>query len=399
MRYGFGDVVLDTDRFELRRAGEPVHVEPQVFAVLNVLLERRDRVVPKTELLDEVWGDRFVSESALTSRIKAARKAVGDDGTAQRVIRTVHGRGYQLIAEVTEEAIEVTSASLSYAPSLDQEIRFCTTADGHRLAYATIGEGPPLVRAAHWITHLDYDWHSPVWRHWLEGLAQGRTLVRYDERGCGLSDHDVRDLSMDALVQDLETVVDALELDRFPLLGVSQGGPVAMAYADRHPDRVSRLILVGTYVRGRRQRAQSDEERREASLQVELARLGWGREDPTFRRFFTSSFIPDAPPELWEAFAELLRRTTSAENAARLMETWSDIDVSEVASRLDLPTLILHARGDLRSPFEQALQLGALIKGSRVVPLDSSNHLLRADEPAWTHLLSEVDAFLADDAP
>ena len=172
MRYAFGDVVLDTDRFELRRGGEPVHVEPQVFSVLMLLVERRHRVVHKTELLDEVWGDRFVSESALTSRIKAARQAVGDDGTAQQVIRTAHGRGYQLIAEVTEEAGEPALSSLPDPPSLDQEIRFCTTKDGHRLAYATIGEGPPLVRAAHWITHLDYDWHSPVWRHWLEGLAR-----------------------------------------------------------------------------------------------------------------------------------------------------------------------------------------------------------------------------------
>lgn len=400
MRYEFDEMVLDTDRYELRRAGEPVHVEPQVFDVLALLFERRHRVVHKTELLDEVWGDRFVSESALTSRIKAARAAVGDDGTAQRVIRTVHGRGYQLIADVTEVAapsVEAERPLLSDDSALDQQIRFCTNPEGERLAYATIGNGPPLVRAAHWITHLDYDWHSPVWRHWLEGLARGRTLVRYDERGCGLSDHDLKEWSLDAFVEDLETVVDALGLERFPLLGLSQGGPVAMAYAQRHPERVSRLILVGTYVQGRLTRAQTEEERREAALQVELARVGWGREDPTFRRVFTSSFIPDAPPELWEAFAELLRRTTSADNAARMIETWSDIDVSDIASSLDLPTLILHARNDLRAPFEQALVLGSLIRGSRVVPLDSRNHLLRADEPAWEHLLSEVDAFLAED--
>lgn len=397
MRYAFADVVLDTDRYELRRDGELVHVEPQVFAVLTVLLERRQRVVLKTELLDEVWGDRFVSETALTSRIKAARQAVGDDGSAQRVIRTVHGRGYQLVAEVTEEPGEGSPSGLSAVPSLDQEIRFCTTEDGHRLAYATIGEGPPLVRAAHWITHLDYDWHSPVWRHWLEGLARGRTLVRYDERGCGLSDHDVDEWSLEAFVDDLETVVDALGLERFPLLGLSQGGPVAMTYADRHPERVSHLILVGSYAQGRLRRARSEEERREAEVQIELARLGWGREDPTFRRFFTSSFIPDAPAELWEAFAELLRRTTSADNAAHMIETWANVDVVDVAQRLEVPTLILHARDDLRAPFEEALRLGSLIRGSRVIPLDSANHLLRADEPAWEVLLAEIDGFLAAD--
>jgi pimeloyl-ACP methyl ester carboxylesterase/DNA-binding winged helix-turn-helix (wHTH) protein len=396
VRYQFGDVVLDTDRYELRRAGEPVHVEPQVFDVLAHLLANRDRVVPKTELLDTVWGDRFVGESALSSRIKAARQAVGDDGSAQKVIRTRHGRGYRFVADVRVADGEPRSRPGYGAPPLEQVIRFCTTSDGVRLAYATVGHGPPLVRAAHWITHLDYDWHSPVWRHWLEGLANGRTLVRYDERGCGLSDHDIEEWSLDAFVHDLETVVDELGLGRFPLLGVSQGGPVAIAYADRHPERVSRLMLIGSYAQGRRRRARTEEERREAGLQVEIARVGWGRDDPTFRRFFTSSFIPDASPELWDAFAELLRRTTPAENAAQLLAAWAEIDVTEAARRIEVPTLILHARDELRVPFEQARQLAALIPGSRLVPLDSRDHLLLPDEPAWARFLEEVDAFLAE---
>jgi pimeloyl-ACP methyl ester carboxylesterase/DNA-binding winged helix-turn-helix (wHTH) protein len=396
VRYLFGDAELDTDRYELRRGGEPVHVEPQVFDVLMHLLEHRDRVVSKNDLLDAVWGDRFVSESALTSRIKAARQAVGDDGSTQRIIRTVHGRGYQ-IAAVVEAKPGEASTSRAADPSLEQHIRFCTTTDGVQLAYATIGEGPPLVRAAHWITHLDFDWHSPVWRHWLEGLARGRTLVRYDERGCGLSDHDVDEWTLEAFVRDLETVVDALGLERFPLLGVSQGGPVAVTYAVRHPERVSRLVLVGAYAEGRIQRARSDEQLREAELQIELARIGWGRDDPTFRRFFTSSFIPDAPPELWESFAELLRRTASADNAAKLIETWSDIDVTETAKQVDVPTLIFHARDELRVPFDQARRFAALIPDSRLVPLDSRNHLMRADEPAWANFLDELDAFLAED--
>jgi pimeloyl-ACP methyl ester carboxylesterase len=397
VRHLFGDLVLDTDRYELCRAGEPVHVEPQVFDVLALLLANRHRVVPKTELLDTVWGDRFVGESALSSRIKAARQAVGDDGSAQKVIRTVHGRGYRFVADVRVADGQPRSRPGDGAPPPEQVIRFCTTSDGVRLAYATVGHGPPLVRAAHWITHLDYDWHSPVWRHWLEGLANGRTLVRYDERGCGLSDHDIGEWSFDAFVHDLETVVDELGLERFPLLGVSQGGPVAIAYADRHPERVSRLVLIGAYAQGRSRRARTEEERREAALQVEVARVGWGRDDPTFRRFFTSSFIPDASPELWDAFAELLRRTTPAENAAQLLATWSDIDVAEAARRIEVPTLILHARDELRVPFEQARQLAALIPGSRLVPLDSRDHLLRPDDPAWGRFLDEVDAFLAED--
>jgi DNA-binding winged helix-turn-helix (wHTH) protein/pimeloyl-ACP methyl ester carboxylesterase len=395
VRYRFDDCILDTTRYELMRGGELVHVEPQVIEVLTHLVAHRDRVVAKAELLDAVWGHQFVSESALTTRIKQLRRAVGDSGREQRTVQNVYGRGYRFVAAVDE--VDASERTMLPIPAgLRQEIRFCTTGDGTRLAYATVGSGPPLVRAAHWITHLDYDWQSPVWRHWLVGLARHRTFVRYDERGCGLSDHDVDDFSLEAWVQDLETVVDDLGLDCFPLLGVSQGGAVAVAYAARHPERVSHLVLFGAYAEGRVRRATTDELQREAALQVEMVRLGWGRDDPAFRRFFTSSFTPDAPPELWESFAELLRRTTSAENAARLLETWGQIDVIEEASRVRAPTLVLHARDELRVPFEQARLLASLIPGARFVPLASRNHLLRADEPAWSQFLAEVDAFLGD---
>ncbi|HEX9260149.1 MAG TPA: alpha/beta fold hydrolase, partial [Acidimicrobiales bacterium] len=186
-----------------------------------------------------------------------------------------------------------------------------------------------------------------------------------------------------------------LGLDRFPLLGVSQGGAVAVAYAARHPERVSQLVLYGAYVEGRARRATTDEQRREAALQVEMVRLGWGRDDPAFRRFFTSSFVPDAPPELWESFAELLRRTSSAENAARLLESWAEIDVSDEARRVTAPTLVLHARDEIRVPLEQGRRLASLIPGARFVPLASRNHLLRVDEPAWEQFLREVEAFLS----
>jgi DNA-binding winged helix-turn-helix (wHTH) protein/pimeloyl-ACP methyl ester carboxylesterase len=394
VRYAFADCVLDTGRYQLFRDDDPVHVEPQVFDVLAHLIEHRSELVTKTDLLDRIWGDRFVSEAALTSRVRAARQAVGDSGAAQRVIRTVHGRGYQFVAEVTESEDDRPHPLAMPRTELEQLIRFCTSSDGVRLAYATVGTGPPLVRAAHWLTHLDFDWHSPVWHHWLVGLAEGRQFIRYDERGCGLSDHEIDDFSLDAWVRDLEAVVDALELESFPLLGVSQGGPVAIAYAARHPDRVSHLVLVNTYCRGRWTRALTDDDLSETQVEMELVRLGWGRDDPTFRRFFTSSVIPDAPPELWEAFAELLRRTTSAENALRLMDTWRRLDVSDEVGQIIAPTLVMHSRDELRVPFEQGCELAALIPGSRLVPLDSRNHLLRADEPAWAVFLAELNRFL-----
>ena len=402
MRLTFGDVLLDTDRFLLERAGEPVHVQPQVFEVLSHLVLNRDRVVPKTELLDTVWGDRFVSESTLTSRIKAARRVVGDDGEVQGVIKTIHGRGYRWVAdvEVADGATggeRVTAIATPDPRRLEQRIRFCEASDGVRLAYATVGQGPPLVRAAHWMTHLDYEWDSPVWRHWMEGLSRGRTFIRYDERGCGLSDQDPRDISFEAFVRDLETVVDDLGLERFPLLGLSQGGPVAVEYAVRHPERVSRLILIGAFVIGRVARATTPEQRREAEMQAELIQMGWGREDPSFRLYFSSTFMPDADPQLWSDFAALMRRTTSAENALRLNNVSVNMDVREAATKVRVPTLILHGRNEVRIPFSQGREYATRIRGSRLVPLDTRNHLMQRDEPAWAQALREIDAFLAED--
>jgi len=204
MIYVFGDCELDLGRYELRRAGAVQPVEPQVFDVLALLLRERERVVPKEELLDAVWGSRFVGESALTSRVKAARRAIGDDGRTQRLIRTAHGRGYQFVGQVseTEERAGRKDVVAPAAPP-KQEIRFCTASDGVRLAYATMGDGPPLVKVANWLSHLDYDWESPVWRHWLVELSRRFTLVRYDERGCGLSDWDLPQFSFDEWVDDL----------------------------------------------------------------------------------------------------------------------------------------------------------------------------------------------------
>ncbi len=397
MRYRFGRFVLDTDSYQLLDGDAPIHLEPGAFDVLSFLVSHRDRVVSKNELLDSVWGDRYVSESALTSRIRDARRVLGDDGTEQRMIRTTHGRGYRFVSEV-EELGPGRTASLTDAPTMEQEIRFCTSSDGGRLAYATVGSGPVLVRAAHWLTHVDYDWRSPVWHHWLTGIGAHRTLVRYDERGCGLSDHDMVDCSLDAWVDDLKSVADDFGLDRFPVLGVSQGGAVAMAFASRFPERVSKLVLLNTYLRGPAVRARSRDDHAAAEIQYDLIRLGWERDDdPTFRRFFAANLAPDAPNEVHAAFAELLRRTTSAENALRLMRTWSELDVSDEATTVRCPALVLHCRNDLRVPFDQGLEVAAAIPDSRFVTLDTRNHLFRVEEPAWTAFIDAMNSFLDED--
>ncbi len=396
MIFVFEGCELDLDRFELRRAGKVRPVEPQVFDLLAVLIRERRRVVPKEELLDTVWGSRFVSESALTSRVKAARQAIGDDGRGQRLIRTVRGRGYQFVALVDEAVQSDAVAGVPPTPP-SQEIRFCTTADGIRLAYATSGAGPPLVKAAHWLSHLDYDWESLVWRHWLTELSGRFRLVRYDERGCGLSDWDIERFAFDDWVDDLEAVVDAAGLDRFSLLGISQGGSVAIAYAVRHPERVSHLVLLGASAQGRRKRARTSDELELAEARIDIVRLGWGRPDPTYRQIFVARFLPDATQEQWRSFDELQRRSTSPENAWRFVDEFGNIDVTGIAPRLTVPTLIMCSRREPDNTFEQSRMLAALIPGSRLVPLDSSNHLLPERDPAWKHFLAEIDAFLLGD--
>jgi pimeloyl-ACP methyl ester carboxylesterase/DNA-binding winged helix-turn-helix (wHTH) protein len=394
----FDHFVLDTQRYELRNGDAVVRVEPQVFDVLTQLVSHHERCVTKEELFDAVWGGKFVGEAALTSRIKAARRALGDDGESQRYIRTVRGRGYQFVGTVVDDAAAaaVPPQPPEEPPPPRQHIAFCRAADGVRLAYAVAGDGPPLVRAANWMTHLGYDIESPVWRHWVRDLSLRHTFIRYDERGCGLSDWSANEFGFDDWVSDLESVVEALGLESFPLLGVSQGGAVAVAYAARHPDRVTKLVLCSSYARGRGTRAINEEEKRAAALDLELARVGWGRDDPAFRQVFAAQFIPDGTRADWAAFDQLQRRTTSPENAVRFLQEFGRIDVRDEAGRVACPTLILHARDDHRQPLGAAEELAALIPDSRLVALDSNNHLLTADEPAWRVFLDEVQAFLAE---
>jgi pimeloyl-ACP methyl ester carboxylesterase/DNA-binding CsgD family transcriptional regulator len=276
---------------------------------------------------------------------------------------------------------------------MKQQIRFCRTGDGVRIAYATTGDGPPLVKISNWLSHLELDWTSPVWRHWLTELTREHMLVRYDERGCGLSDWDV-ELSFDAWVRDLETVVDALGLERFPLLGISQGASIAIAYAVRHPERVSHLVLYGGYARGRLQRQISAQQRKEAAMMVELAEIGWGRENDAFRQFFTTQFIPDGTAEQHRWFNELERVSTSPHNAAQFFRIFDDIDVTELAHRIACATLVLHSDRDARVPFEEGRLLASLIPDARFVPLTSRNHILLEHEPAWQRWLEEVRGFL-----
>jgi pimeloyl-ACP methyl ester carboxylesterase/DNA-binding SARP family transcriptional activator len=353
---------------ELEPTDEAAHV-----GLMRDLLGRGDRagVVRRFEVLRRVLADELgvgPSAEAIAVRDLAGGRPTDPDDIA-------HPRGATLAT---------------------QRVGFSRTPDGVRLAHAVSGSGPPLVKASTWLTHLDHDWASPVWRHWWEALSSRHTLVRYDERGCGLSDWDVDadSFTLDAWVRDLETVVDALGLERFPLLGISQGGPIAITYAQRHPERVSHVIVVGTCARAVWARADQDR-RRELAALGQLIRASWGSDQPGFRQVYDARFLPDGPLELWRAFDELQRRSTSARNARRLWNAFGSLDCAAAARELTVPTLILHADEDRVWDFQEAEELHQMVPGSRLVRLQSRNHILQPDEPAFQQLLDEVERFIA----
>jgi pimeloyl-ACP methyl ester carboxylesterase/DNA-binding CsgD family transcriptional regulator len=275
---------------------------------------------------------------------------------------------------------------------MQQTIRFIKSSDGVRLAVATSGSGSPLVKSANWLSHLEFDWQSPVWRHWFKFLSAGRQLIRFDPRGCGLSDWDAKDLSHEAQVADLEAIVAASDLDRFPLLGLSQGGAACIEYAVRHPERVTKLVLYGCYAEGWGQRGQ--EARRHGEALIELIRQGWGQENPAFRQLFASLFIPDANAEQVRWFSDLMRTTTQPEIAARILESFGQINVRALLPKVRVPTMVVHARGDARIPFEQGRLLAMEIPGAHFVTLESRNHILTEVEPAWERFCDSFEDFI-----
>ena len=389
MLFLFEDFALDSERRELRAGGAMIPVEPQVFDILVHLVENRDRVVSKDDLIASVWNGRIVSDSTLDSRINAVRKAVGDSGGQQRLVRTMSRKGFRFVGAVTSTGKPGKHGDSSAAPP-QQEVHFCTASDGVRIAYAVAGQGPPLVKAANWLNHLEYDWQSPIWSELLHELAASHWLVRYDERGNGLSDWDVDDISFEAFVRDLESVVDAAGLDRFALFGMSQGCAVSIVYAIRHPERISHLVLYGGFARGR---ARRDPEH--ARTLLSLVKQGWGQENPAFRQFFTSLFFPEGTPEQMQWFNDLQRITTSPENAVRIMQATGELDISDLLPQVRVPTLVLHCRNDAAVVLDEGRRLAAGIPGAKFVALESRNHLVLESEPAWEKFIGEIKTFLA----
>jgi class 3 adenylate cyclase/pimeloyl-ACP methyl ester carboxylesterase len=317
--------------------------------------------------------------------VKNIGRAVGVFGLAAKDIRALE---FAAAPEVPD--LPATNELTAY----EQEIHFCQTKDGVQLAYAKTGKGPALIKTGNWMTHLEFDFESPIWRHLYRELSRDHALIRYDSRGNGLSDRDVPDISFDRFVDDLEAVVEAAGVDRFALLGVSQGCAVSIAYAVRHPERVSRLVLFGGYAIGWKKRAKTQAEKEAGEAMLTLMRLGWGQENPAFRQLFTSQFIPSGTKEQADWFNELQRISTSPEDAARNLMATGETDVTALLSKVNVPTLVMHSRHDARVPFEAGRRMAAGIPRARFVPLESRNHLILEDEPAFDRFLDELKSFL-----
>ena len=275
-----------------------------------------------------------------------------------------------------------------------QQVRFCRSFDGTQIAYTISGDGPPVVLLPSWLTHLEYQWRSVAWQPWLEALSSRYTLIRYDPRGCGLSDRNVDDLAFDSWVRDLDALVDTIKLPRFSLIGACQGGAVAIAYASRQSNRVSHLVLYGTYARGRNRRSTIPPEPDKAKVMLDMLRLGWGQEDNAFMRAFATQFQPEGTMEHLRSWCELQNAATSPENAVELTRIMFDVDVQNEATRITCPTLVAHVSRDAVTPFEEGRLLAQLIPGASFLQLDSSNHFMLRHEPAWTTFVEQLHAFL-----
>jgi len=394
---------LDADRRELWRGTDLITVEPQVFDLLEYLIKNRERIVSKDDLIADVWGGRIVSDSTLSSRITAVRHAVGDSGDQQRLIRTVLRKGFRFVGAVHEkpmlrdgdsvkqgETLEASTKTRS--PSVVPSVTFCKTRDGINIAVASVGKGPVLVRPAHWVLNLGYDWPSPLTGPLLWRLADHHRLIRYDARGTGLSDRNVSNISFATLLDDLETVVDSCQLERFALLGISSGAAVSIAYAVRHPQRVSKLVIFGGYALGRKKRG-TPQDVNEAVAMREMLRRGWY--DPGFMRAHSSVFMPGASAEQVKWLSDLMRSASSGEVAAMVRSAYDEIEIVDLLPKVKTPTIVFHSRHDSFVPFEQGRLIATSIPNAKFVTLESENHALLPDEPAWAKFVGDMEDFLA----
>jgi DNA-binding winged helix-turn-helix (wHTH) protein/pimeloyl-ACP methyl ester carboxylesterase len=406
MIYVFDNYTLDLDKRELRAGERVIELQPQVFDVLHFLLANRDRVVSRDELLAAVWRGRIVSESTLASRINAARCAIGDNGDEQKLIRTFLRKGFRFVGQARDVQAAGGARATSSGSAEDradaalalpkQTVTFCRTRNGVNLAMASTGSGPVVLRAGHWGTHIEYDLQSPLTGPLLGRLGDNFNLIRYDGRGMGLSDWNADEISFATFLDDLETVVDSLGLQRFALLGMHSGAAASIAYAVRYPQRVSKLILYGGYAQGH--------QRRDLSRDADWGKamtilLGSSQEHPVFIRAFSSLWLPNGTPEQVQWFMDLARVSHSSESQVQFARAVGNIDVTDLLSMVRAPTIVFHCIHDHLIPFSQGRLLASSIPSAKLVALDSANHILLSSELSWMKMTKEMETFIGDQGP
>jgi DNA-binding winged helix-turn-helix (wHTH) protein/alpha-beta hydrolase superfamily lysophospholipase len=385
----FEDFSLDLRQCVLQRRGEVIELRPKAFDVLRHLVANAGSVVSKQQLFEALWPGLVVTDDALVQCVSDIRQALSDSG--QRIIRTLPRRGYLFAIEATPRLSGPVAQPASAVQSIDE----CRAADGVRLAFAAVGRGLPLVRTPTWFNHLEHEWQVPFRGGLYQFLTERLQLIRYDGRGSGLSERYVPEITFDTFGRDLQAVVDAMELPRFALLGISQGAPVAIAYAARHPERVSKLIINGGFALGRNKRG-SAKDLETGQAYLTLMRHGWGDEHSAFLRSFGMLYFPGLSSAQIRALAELQRMAMSGDAAIRTRMACDDIDVADLLERVSAPTLVLHSRYDNAVPFDEGQRLAAAMPNARFVVLESENHVPVPGEPAWPIFLAEIDAFLRE---
>jgi pimeloyl-ACP methyl ester carboxylesterase len=388
--YIFGTYLFDVDERRLLRDNEEIRLRGKLFDTLRVLVENAGKLVRKDTLIDSVWPDSVVEDNNVDYCISQLRKVFHP----AKYIETVPRYGYRFVAEVTSPKPNGRLIRLTQPPSeaQDQQIQFFTTSDGVRIAYSVGGQGPVLVRTIHWLNHLEFEWKTPLRRQWLSEVMQHNTLLRYDQRGSGLSDWNIRDFSFGRTVQDFEELVDAAGLEKFAILGGCQGAAVGIAYAVRHPERVTKLIINGTFANGWPAPGPGAQEHLEAMLN--LIRSGWGRDNPAFRQLWTTLFRPDADAAEAAWLNELQRISSSPENAARMIAEFPNIRILDMLPKISCPTLVLHSRDDGAVPVQEGKLIAARIRGSRFVELPSRSHMVAPGDAGWEQLVQEFSVFL-----
>ena len=387
--YSFANCILDTERYALSRNGAEIHVEPQVFDVLRLFVENPGALVTIEQLINSVWHGRSISDAAISSRINAARTAVGDNGSAQQVIKTIPRRGFRLVADVKRPGETLSN----HQKDQMQTVRYAASQDGTHIAYAVTGQGPKILRTGHFLTHLEQDWTNAVWRPYLDRLGDGHSVVRYDQRGTGLSTDTPDDLSIEAQSNDLLAVADAASMERFPLIATSQGVPTAIHFAANHPERVSRMVLYGGFAQGRMKRG-DDYSADEANALQTMVRAGWGNPDSAFMVAFNSLFCPTATQEELNSLAKIQLASATPEMAARVRTAIDAIDIMDVISKVKAPTLVIHARHETLNPIAQGRLIASRIRNAEFMEVDSPNHIILPSHPTFDEIISAKLAFI-----